>query len=279
MTNFRIVEDPRIAQVAKICHDEMLAEIGKRMATGEDFFHARETVMAERGNDIARTYGKDVATRALQALKALDPRDLPYEILFRQDQVIADARIHAANYVHGGEHYWTRAQLWKQRNFDRFFDLMKAGATVFVTSPIIGAAGALVFGGISHWWPFTVWTAMLGLSVFPILFFATCFISDNPTRVPGTAPGDAEELMRQRSAIDARQHEEFLQRLAQEEEHERTMKREARAEREHLESLKRIARDKEIDGIQERRRLGTSLPDDPIYIPPVRRPYRRRQSR
>jgi len=282
MSNLPYIEDPRIAQVAKMCCDEMLADIGELMAKGEDFFHARECVMAERGNIIAARYGKEVATRALQAVKATAPTDMPSEIMFKQDQVIADARIKAANYVNGGEHYWTPTQLWKQKNFDAFFDVIQYAATLVVASPFVGAAGVIVLGGFSYWWPVTYWTAIIGLSVFPILFFATCFIPNTPTPVFGSKPKTGDEIAKQREMMDIVRHNQHMQSLTAQGMAEDAEKQKKKDERDHVRRLKLIADDLEISAWQERGRLGTSLPGDPIYIPKATREprtYRRRKAK
>jgi hypothetical protein len=269
-----IMEDPRIAQVAKICHDEMLAEIGKRMANGEDFFHARECVMAERGNEIARTYGKKVATRAMQRLTALAPSDMPWEVIAAQDRFIADKALEAADFTNGGKHYWSPIQKWHRENSPLLDRLMCVAIGMIAVSPLTGTVAAIWSWSTAEFFPAMGWSTGLGVAIMVAMFVFEQVIGTRPKRARDTAPRTPEELEQQREVIRARWNDEAMKRLVAEAEAEAASKREQQDQRDEAQRLKRIADGLEIAAQQERRRLGTELPSDPVHVPP--RPPRKK---
>lgn len=276
MTTRKMIEDPRIAQVAKIVHDEMLAEIGRLVAEGEEFFHARECVMAAHGPSIAKTYGAEVARRALEGVTAVGPRDLPPEVIAAQDRVMADAVLEAANFLHGGEHYWSPLQIWKRENERHLDAALTASILMFVFSPLVGVFAVLATFDLSVWKSATLWSALAGAALFLVRAVLDAVAGSSPKQRGNPTP---DEIEAQRETIRARQREEYLLRLAAEEEAERQAEAEQKRERGDREATVRLARDAEIDAWQERRRLGTQLPHDPIYWPSSRRPRAPRRSR
>jgi hypothetical protein len=264
------IEDPRIAEVAKLEHDAMLAEVTRRYIDGQDWFHARETVMAERGNEITKTYGKDVAIRAIAALQQVDPSRLPGEVHSARYTNSVNLMLWIMDHQHGGEHYWTPRQQWLHANRHHFNMLAACGYVCILFSSIAGAA-ASVWAGFtwSGFWSGLLWS--VGLGTLFILIWAMSGGGMPKRRETG------ETLEEQRKRMDAESMGKYYADIEREQKVEQDRREKEKWDREYRDTLLRIERDRYIDAYQERRRLGTSLPSDPIYIPKAaRRIYTKR---
>lgn len=277
MTQHRIVEDPRIADVAKLEHDEMLAEVCRRWINGEDFFHARTCVMAERGNDIAKTYGKDVSTRALQALTSIEPKMLPGRMHSQRDVNTMQKSLPAIDSTRGGTHEWTPRRMWLGRNQHHFDQALVVAITMIVCCPIVGFFIFMATGyHLSIWWKSTLWSAGLGLFIL-IAMELVRFVckSGSLRRLPGTEPKTPEAVEAQRTIMNAVDQAKYVKGLQDAADRERDAKQRDDEQRKHARSLKHMAdateREAEILARNERRRHGKSLPSDPPYIPMIPR--------
>lgn len=139
----RYVEDPKIAQVARIEHAAMAQELANRFAKGEEFFHARTQVLAANGPRIAKSYGKEVAERAMQALCSYGPEVIPAWAVEVRNRTVGDRAVAHMNEQFGPGHRLGAIATWSMRHHDAHRTLLTAGIGLACASPFLAFAGWL----------------------------------------------------------------------------------------------------------------------------------------
>lgn len=87
-----IIEDPTIAQVAALEYERVCNRIGMKVSLGVWFYRAREIVLAEEIPDIAKAYGKVVASRVTYAIERTPPSNFP-EFVPQAGQLVPKPRV------------------------------------------------------------------------------------------------------------------------------------------------------------------------------------------
>lgn len=186
----RFVEDPSIAECARVEHAVMMDAILARYEAGEPYFQAREAVMAEHGPRIARHYGKETANRALRAVTSHRLSDLPRGSYLRHAAASHDRWLADMDRWFGPGHYFTA----RQRFFIRTLGVAHWGADPVATWALLAAAVASI---ACAWW--IGWTSWRGIV---LLLIAAVIIADGAlsSAMPKGHDLEGDELERWRAA-------------------------------------------------------------------------------
>jgi hypothetical protein len=107
----KYIEDPTVAQTAAVEYDRLWQRIGTKVQNGVWFFQAREQVLAEEIPDIAKAYGRPVATRVERAIQCTTQAKLPRLARQAQDDWVRSAcRAHVMR-THGKVSWINRLSL------------------------------------------------------------------------------------------------------------------------------------------------------------------------
>lgn len=152
----RFVEDPSIADAARIEHAVMMDAILRRYETGESYFVARERVMAEHGPRIAKAYGKETANRALRAVTSHRVIDLPRSSRRLHEIAVHDRWLEHTDAWFGPGHYFTARQ--------RFF-IRALGVPHWCAAPVLAPIMLMtaVACAVGAWW--VGWSSWPGLAL------------------------------------------------------------------------------------------------------------------
>lgn len=137
------IENPHIAGSARAEHADMARELMHRYAKGEDFFVARDAVMAQHGPRIAKLYGKDVAQRAMNALCSYGPHQLSADVREGHSSSLLDTQLSAMDFTYGGRHSYSD----DQRRAIQLLETGKTGDAIGFGAIGIGVALLLAWLG------------------------------------------------------------------------------------------------------------------------------------
>lgn len=153
------IENPHIAGAARAEHADMARDLMRRYAKGEDFFVARDAVMAEHGPRIAKLYGKEVAQRALNALCSYGPHQLPVDVRKGHHSALLETQLRAMDFAYGGRHFYSD----DQREAIRLLETGKTGDAIGIGAIGIGLALLLA------WFGWTLAAIYIGIASVPAL--------------------------------------------------------------------------------------------------------------